>query len=640
MSQNDAIQHNDDNLYKIRHSAEHLLTQAMVRIYGASSFFMAMGPATDDGFYFDFEPLNDFKISEEDFPKIEAEMQKIVKENLPIVRSEISIDEAKKMFANNPYKMEWLESIEDRNEVISVYSTGTEFADLCAGPHVNYTTKVKAFKLISIAGAYWHGDEKNKMLTRIYGTAFESKADLEAHLVKLEEIKKRDHRKLGKELDLYSTNQLTGAGLILWHPKLATSRNVLENFWREEHIRRGYQLVFTPHIAGMDMFVKTRHYTKYINSMFPVMLHQNIEGESKNDYTTDEQLKPMNCPNHVQVFKSSPRSYRELPFRMGELGTVYRYEKAGVLHGMTRVRGFTQDDSHIFCTPDQAINEVQEIIKLTRYIYEEIFGFKEFQAYLSTRPEKYLGSIDMWEFAQNSLIKAMSNESLEYKIDEGGGAFYGPKIDFKIKDSIGREWQMGTIQFDFNLPTYSETSEKDIDDFWELKTFKDKYKTREDLAKYLKQMGRGLDAKFIDKDGKEKPVVMIHRVVLGSLERFFGVIIEHFAGAFPTWLAPVQAKIIPITDAQHEFANSVLQQLKEEGIRVEIDDRSEKMQAKIRDAQMQKIPYMLVIGAREVESKSVAVRQRDGQDLGAISISEFITKIKQHITLKSLNLIK
>ena len=639
MSQNDASQHNDDNLYKIRHSTEHILSQAVENLYPDKTI-RVMGPATDDGFYMDIETVDDFKLSNSNFPEIEAEMQKIIKSNLPIIRKEITMEEACDLFTNNPYKIEWLDSIKDRGEIITIYSTGNQYTDLCAGPHVNYTSKIKAFKLLSIAGAYWHGDEKNKMLTRIYGTAFENKDDLETHLNNLEEIKKRDHRKLGKELDLYSTNQLTGAGLILWHPKLATSRNVLETFWREEHIRRGYQLVFTPHIAGMDMFVKTRHYTKYINSMFPVMLHQNIEGESKNDYTTDEQLKPMNCPNHVQVFKSSPRSYRELPFRMGELGTVYRYEKAGVLHGMTRVRGFTQDDSHIFCTPEQAINEVQEIIKLTKYIYEDIFGFQKFQAYLSTRPEKYLGSVDMWEFAQNSLIKAMESEKLKYKVDEGGGAFYGPKIDFKIKDSIGREWQMGTIQFDFNLPTYSESSEKDVDDFWELKTFKDKYKTKKNLAKYIKQMGRGLDAKFVDKDGKEKPVVMIHRVVLGSLERFFGVIIEHFAGAFPTWLSPVQVKLIPITDAQHEFANKVLTDLKAGGIRVEIDDRPEKMQAKIRDAQMQKIPYMLIIGAREVKANTVAVRQRDGQDLGAIPISEFITKIKEQVTKKSLNLIK
>ena len=637
---NQKSDHQNDQLWQIRHSAEHVLTQAMIRLYGSDKFYMAMGPATDDGFYFDFEPLNDFKISEENFAEIETEMKKIVKENLPIIRSELTIDQAKELFKNNPYKLEWLDSIQNRDEVITMYKTGEEFFDLCAGPHVRYTSAIKAVKLLSVAGAYWHGDEHNKMLTRIYGTAFTTKEELEQHLLKLEEIKKRDHRKLGKELDLFSSNQLTGAGLILWHPKLATSRNVLETFWKEEHIKRGYQLVYTPHIAGMDMFVKTRHYTKYIISMFPVMLHQNIEGESKDDYTTDEQLKPMNCPNHVQVFKSSPRSYRELPFRMGELGTVYRYEKAGVLHGLTRVRGFTQDDSHIFCMPEQAINEIQEIIKLTRYIYENIFGFKEFQAYLSTRPEKYLGSVEMWEFAQESLVKAMVSENLDYKLDEGGGAFYGPKIDFKIKDSIGREWQMGTIQFDFNLPTYSETSDKDIDDFWELKTFKDKYKTKENLAKYLKQMGRGLDVKFIDKDGKEKPVVMIHRVVLGSLERFFGVIIEHFAGAFPIWLSPIQAKIIPITDNQHEYAQKVLDQLKEQGIRAEIDDRSEKMQAKIRDAQIEKIPFMLIIGGREVEANAVAVRQRDNQDLGAIPVSDFIAKTKDLISTKSLNLIK
>lgn len=640
MSQLTASQKSDDQLYKVRHSAEHILTQAMQRVFGKDSFYMAMGPATDDGFYFDFEPRNDFKISEEDFPKIEAEMQKIVKENLPIVRSEITIDEAKVLFADNPYKIEWLDSIVDRDEVISIYKTGEEFVDLCAGPHVNYTAKIKAFKLLSIAGAYWHGDEKNKMLTRVYGTAFENKAGLESHLVNLEEIKKRDHRKLGRELDLYSTNQLTGAGLILWHPKLATIRNIVEMFWKEEHIRRGYQLVYTPHIAGMDMFVKTRHYTKYINSMFPVMLHQNIEGESKNDYTTDEQLKPMNCPNHVQIYKSSPRSYRELPFRMGELGTVYRYEKAGVLHGLTRVRGFTQDDSHIFCTPQQVIDEVRGILQLTRFVYEDIFGFKEYQAYLATRPEKYLGSIEKWDFAQDSLKKALELENISYKIDEGEGVFYGPKIDSKVKDSVGREWQLGTIQFDFNLPSFSETSEKDIDDFWVLKTFKDKYKTRENLAKYLKKMGRGLDVKFIDNDGQEKETVMIHRTILGSMERFFGVIIEHFAGAFPVWLSPVQAKIIPITDAQHEYAWEVMTQLKKEGIRVEIDDRSEKMQSKIRDAQMEKVPFMLVIGGREAESDSVAVRQRDNSDLGAIKTSEFLSQIKDLINTKSLNLIK
>ncbi|MBI2465359.1 threonine--tRNA ligase [Candidatus Shapirobacteria bacterium] len=640
MSQLTASQKSDDQVYKIRHSAEHTLMQAMVRLYGQDKFYMAMGPATDEGFYFDFEPRGDFKISKEDFSKIEAEMQKIIDENQPITREEMDHDQAVKIFAYNPYKMEWLVSIKERQEAISVYKTGTELVDLCAGPHVKSTGEIKAFKLLSIAGAYWHGDEKNKMLTRIYGTAFENKADLEAHLANLEEIKKRDHRKLGKELDLYSTNQLTGAGLILWHPKLATIRNIVETFWKEEHIRRGYQLVYTPHIAGMDMFVKTRHYTKYINSMFPVMLHQNIEGESKNDYTIDEQLKPMNCPNHVQIYKSSPRSYRELPFRMGELGTVYRYEKAGVLHGLTRVRGFTQDDSHIFCTPQQVIDEVRGILQLTRFVYEDIFGFKEYQAYLATRPEKYLGSIEMWDFAQDSLKKALELENINYKVDEGEGVFYGPKIDSKVKDSVGREWQLGTIQFDFNLPSFSETSEKDIDDFWVLKTFKEKYKTRENLAKYLKKMGRGLDVKFIDNDGQEKQTVMIHRTILGSMERFFGVIIEHFAGAFPVWLSPVQAKIIPITDTQHDYANQVMAELKKEGIRAEIDDRPEKMQGKIRDAQVEKIPFMLVIGGREASSDAVAVRQRDGQDLGAIKTSEFLSQIKDLINTKSLNLIK
>jgi len=634
-----------NQLWALRHTAEHILMQAMDRLW-PGKVIKAMGPATDDGFYFDFDPSPPaggsgqapLKISEADFPKMEKEMQKIIAADLPIVKKEVSAEEAKKLFKGNLYKMEWLDEIEKRGEKATIYYTGEKFVDLCAGPHAESTGKVKAFKLLSVAGAYWHGDEKNKMLTRIYGTAFPAKKELDEYLHLIEEVKKRDHRRLGKDLDLYSINPLTGPGLILWHPKLAASRNAMEQFWREEHIKRNYKLVYTPHIASMDMFVKTRHYTKYINSMFPVMLHQNIEGESKSDYTADEQLKPMNCPNHVQIFKAHPRSYRELPLRIGELGTVYRYEMAGVLHGLTRVRGFTQDDSHIFCTPEQVIDEVREVIKLTRYFYEDIFGFNEYQAYLSTRPEKYLGTVKVWEEAQNLLKEAMELEHIAYKIDEGAGVFYGPKIDSKVKDSLNREWQLGTIQFDFNLPTYSESSEKDIDDFWALKTFKDKFKTRENLAKYIKQMGRGLDAKYIDKDGKVKPTVMIHRVVLGSLERFYGILIEHFAGAFPVWLSPVQVVVLPITDKQIEYARKVYQTLFDEEIRVELDDSNNTLSYRIRNAELQKAPYILVVGEKEAQSGMVMVRKRGQKEQKLMKVEEFVKAVREKIEKRSLEI--
>lgn len=621
-----------DELWTIRHSCEHVLTQAILRLWPGIK--MAMGPATEDGFYFDFDS-GAVKISEADFPKIEIEMAKIIKDNLPIRKKILTIAEGRKLFKGNEYKQEWLDGIKAKKQKPTVYWTGKEFVDLCAGPHVKSTREIGAFKLLSIAGAYWHGSEKNKMLTRIYGTCFATKKELEGYLLQQQEAEKRDHRKLGKELDLFSMNELTGPGLILWHPKLATVRKIVEDFWREEHIKRGYQLVFTPHIASMDMFVKTRHYTKYINSMFPAMLHQNIEGESRDEYTADEQLKPMNCPNHVQVFKVKPRSYRELPFRMGELGTVYRYERAGVLHGMTRVRGFTQDDSHIFCTPDQVISEVRDIVKLTRFFYEDIFGFKDYQAYLSTRPEKYLGTLEMWDFAQKSLAKAMELEGINFKIDEGQGVFYGPKIDSKVKDSLGREWQLGTIQFDFNLPTYSESSAKDVEDFWAMKTFREKFKTKEKLTKYIKSMGRGLNVTYVDKDGKAKPVMMVHRVILGSLERFFGILIEHYAGAFPVWLSPVQAWVIPIALRHIPSAQKVFKALQEEGLRVEFKDENETVGKKIREGELQKIPYLLIMGDREEQSETVSLRQRKKGDLGAVKLAEFIARIKKEIEQKN-----
>ncbi len=446
----------------------------------------------------------------------------------------------------------------------------------------------------------------------------------------VEKAKRRDHRKLGRELDLFSTNPLTGAGLILWHPKLSVSRNIVEQFWKDEHYARGYQLVHTPHIGSMDMFVLSRHLSKYIDSMFPVMLHEYIEGESAPDYKVDEVLKPMNCPNHIQIYKSRKRSYRELPIRMGELGTVYRYERAGVLHGMTRVRGFTQDDSHIFCTPDQVIDEVKEVLRLTQYFYK-VFGFKDYQAYIATRPKKYLGTPKMWNFAEKSLEKALKDEKIPYKIDEGEGVFYGPKIDLKVKDSLGREWQLGTIQFDFIQPAKAETTKEEIEEFWAQKTFKHKFKTKENLTKYLKRLGRGFDVKYINKEGKEKQAVMIHRVVLGSMERFFGILIEHFAGNFPTWLAPVQAAVLPISEKFKKYAERVAKELRKENIRLEISDSNETLGKRIRGAELQKIPYILVVGDKEMKTKTVNVRKRHKKTTDSVSIKTFLKRTQKEI---------
>jgi len=596
MSQSDSQLHENDNLYKIRHSAEHILTQAMQRVFGPNNFFMAMGPATNDGFYFDFEPLNGFKISEEDFPKIEAEMQKIVKENLPIVRSEISIDEAKKMFADNPYKMEWLESIQNRDEVITIYNTGEEFVDLCAGPHVNYTAKVKAFKLLSIAGAYWHGDEKNKMLTRIYGTAFENKEELNKFIENLEEAKKRDHRKLGKELGLFTFSDLIGSGLPLYTPKGAAIRLAVNNYVEQVQSAAGYTQVWTPQIAKAKLFQTSGHYDKYKGDMFRVV----------SNYSDEEFfLKPMNCPQHTQIYASEAHSYRDLPLRFADFAMLYRDEKPGELNGLARVRAFSQDDCHIFCTEEQVDFEIDQALKMTREIMQT-FGLK-YKYRLSTRdpahPEKYLGDPKTWDRVEKWAIDIMKRNNIEYFDGPGEAAFYAPKMDLIATDALNREWQLSTVQIDFVMPERFELE-------------------------------------YTAPDGTKKRPVMIHRAIVGSPERFMMIMLEHFAGAFPTWLSPVQAKLIPITDAQHEFSHKVMQQLKDAGIRVEIDDRSEKMQAKIRDAQMQKVPYMLIIGQREVDQHCFAVRQRDGQDLGAMPIADFVAKIKEQISNKSLNLIK
>lgn len=620
----------DINLDYLRHSCAHLLAAAVMELWPKTK--RTIGPAIENGFYYDFD-FGNIKISESDFPKIESKMHEIVKSWKSFEKIEVNKDEAVNKYGDNQYKKELIDELTINHQPLTIYRSGS-FDDLCRGGHIeNPSKELQNFKLLKIAGAYWRGSEKNKMLTRIYGTVFPTKQELDEYLAQAEQAKKRDHRILGHELDLFSTNPLTGQGLILWHPKLARTRNILEQYWRDEHYRRGYQLVFTPHISSMDMFVKSRHLTKYINSMFPVMLHEFIEGESAPDYRNEEVLKPMNCPNHIQIFKSRPRSYRELPLRIGELGTVYRYERAGVLHGMTRVRGFTQDDSHIFCTSDQVISEVRGVLQLMKDVYA-MLGFKDYQAYIATRPIKYLGSLEMWDFAEKSLKEAATAEGFDYKIDEGEGVFYGPKIDMKVKDSLGREWQLGTVQFDFNQPASAETTEEEIDEFWSLKTFKKLFKTKTEAAKYLKKLGRGFNVTYIDNDGKEKQCVMIHRVIFGSMERFFGILIEHFGGAFPTWLAPVQAIILPITDKQLDYANKILGQLKEANIRVELDDRSEPLGSRIRDAQMQKIPYMLIVGDKEVKANTVSERGRSGKDFGQHPLDEFITNIRKEIDEK------
>jgi len=590
-------------LLSLRHSAEHVLTQAMLRLYGPNKFFMAMGPATDDGFYFDFEPVNGFKVSEDDFPKIESEIQKIISESLPITKKELTLAEAKKLFADNPYKLDWLNAIKNRDEKIIVFYTGSDFFDLCAGPHVTSTDQIGAVKLLSVAGAYWHGNEKNKMLTRIYGTAFPSQKELDDYLHNIEEAKKRDHRQIGKNLDLFSIDDYVGPGLVLWHPKLSIVREEIETYWRQEHRRHGYQYVYTPHVGLANLWQKSGHLDFFHAGMYPPMSMASKDPDDQNNYY----VKPMSCPFHIQIYKSRPRSYRELPIRWCELGSVYRYEESGVLHGMLRVRGFTQDDAHIVCREDQFIDEVNRILDFALEMNRTL-GFSQLNTYLSVRDlesksTKYVGENRVWELAESTLEKILTDRQISFRKDVGGAKFYGPAIDLKAVDSMGREWQGTTIQLDMNLP-----------------------------ARF------GMI--YTGQDGQEHTPIMLHRTLLGSMERFVGTLIEHFAGAFPVWLSPVQAEIIPITDNQNDYAQKIASVLNDQGIRVEIDDKSETMQNKIRNATAQKIPYMLIIGAREAASETVSVRQRDGQDLGTMSINEFIAKVKEQITTKSLNLIK
>ncbi len=570
----------DEGLDILRHSTAHLMAKAVLDLYGPN-LKIAIGPAIEDGFYYDFDRETPF--TPEDFESIEAKMQETVKGGIPFERKIVSKAEAITLFEEKgeQYKVELLKEIE--GDTVSLYQLD-DFVDLCRGPHVPNSSWLQVFKLIKVAGAYWRGDEHNPMLQRLYGTAFADKKKLKKYLNDLEEAKKRDHRKLGKELDLFTISDQVGPGLILWQPKGALLRRLIEDYWKEEHYRHDYELLYTPHIAKLDLWQTSGHLDFYSENMYSPMVIDDVQ----------YQLKPMNCPFHISIYKSKMRSYREFPLRWCELGTVYRYERTGVLHGLLRVRGFTQDDAHIFCRPDQLEEEIFNILDLNLNILET-FGFDQYDIYLSTRPDKYVGSEEHWQKATDALKHALEKRGLAYRIDPGEGVFYGPKIDIKIKDVLGRSWQCSTIQVDFNLPERFEMS-------------------------------------YIGEDGKEHQPIMIHRALMGSLERFIGVLIENYAGAFPLWLAPVQARIMNITDAQSDYSEKVYRELRQSGVRIEKDLRNEKLNYKIREAQLAKIPYMLIIGDREAESGTVTVRERSGKNLPPMSVKDFAVKIKDECT--------
>jgi threonyl-tRNA synthetase len=543
---------------------------------------LAIGPATEERFYYDFQVDRPF--SPEDLERIEARMGESIAADYPFVRRELTREEARKLFASEPFKLELLEDIPP-GETLTTYRHN-DFEDLCAGPHVESTGQIKAFKLLSVAGAYWRGDERRPMLQRIYGTAFEGQEALDEFLHLLEEAERRDHRRLGRQLDLFSVHDEVGPGLVIWHPKGGRLRSTIEDYWRELHYRYGYEQVYSPHIGRSQLWETSGHLDFYRESMYSPM---DVEGQ---EYF----IKPMNCPFHIMVYKSALRSYRDLPMRLAEMGTVYRYERSGVLHGLMRVRGFTQDDAHIFCRPDQVEGEVMGCLDLTFELLED-FGFRDYEIYLSTKPEKWVGSDEMWEKATQSLRHALEVRGLEYDIDEGGGVFYGPKIDVKIRDALGRAWQCTTIQFDFNLPEQ-------------------------------------FDLTFQGADGRPHRPYMVHRAIFGSLERFLGVLLEHYGGAFPVWLAPVQAVVIPIADRHLDYATDVAGKLKASRFRAEVDGRNERMNLKIRDAQLQKVPYMLVVGDREASSETVAVRLLSGEDLGAMTLPKLAERLGDEVSHK------
>lgn len=570
----------EENLEKMRHSATHVMAEAVRSLFLGVKF--GIGPAIEDGFYYDFELPR--ALTPEDLSAIENRMKEIIDADYPFMTEEVGKEEARQIFADQPYKLELIDELPD--DRVSIYKQGS-FTDLCRGPHVASTSEIKAFKLTHLAGAYWRGDENRPMLQRIYGVAFDSEAELEDYLARQAEAIKRDHRKLGKELDIFSIHDEIGPGLICWHPRGALIRQIIEDFWKTEHTKRGYDVVYTPHIAKLDLWKTSGHWDFYRDYLYSPI---EVEGQQ---YI----LRPMNCLGHILIYKSQLRSYRDLPLRYAELGTVYRYERTGVLHGMARVRGFTQDDAHIFCRPDQIQAEVAGVLKLAQFMMST-FGFSDYELLLSTRPERYVGTVEMWDEGTKSLVNVLEELGLPYDIDPGEGVFYGPKIDIKLRDALGHAWQGPTIQVDFNLP-------------------------------------QRFDVCYIGDDGAEHPAVMIHRTVLGSMERFVACLTEHYGGVFPVWLSPVQAMIIPIADRHIDYAQQIEKELEEQGVRSRVDERTERMNLKIREAQLQKIPYMLIVGDKEVASSSVSFRSRSGGNIGTRSLAQVKKLIKAAIEAKS-----
>ncbi len=568
-----------------RHSAAHLMARAVSNLF--ENVLVDIGPATDDGFYYDFDLQH--RLSQEDFPAIEKEINRLIALDEPFVMKEVSREEAERLLAGQKYKLERLADIPE-GESISTYTVG-DYVEMCRGPHVEHSLQIGAVKLTTVAGSYYRGKETNPMLQRVYGIVGKDQADLEAILAREEEAKKRDHRVLGRQLELFTITESVGPGLAHWLPRGARVRVAIEDYWRTAHYKAGYEIIYTPHVGRANLWQTSGHLSFYKDGMFPSM---NVQEGDGSDVRVDEYyVKPMNCPFHIQVYQAKMHSYRELPLRYAELGTVYRYEKDGVRHGLFRVRGFTQDDAHIFCAPEQMVQEIRDTVQFARKMLAK-FGFKEIQAFVSTKPAKAVGSDELWESATQSLRDALEAEGMAYDVDEGGGAFYGPKIDMKIKDALGRPWQLGTVQFDFNLP-------------------------------------ERFNLTYVGADGKEHRPLMIHRALLGSIERFFGILIENYAGAFPLWLAPEQVRILPITDKQLDYAKSIKAALVEKGYRVEIDSGSEKLGAKIRDAQLWKTPYMVVVGGRDEAAGVISVRSRESGDLGAFKLEDFIAKLDEEV---------
>ena len=563
--------------HRMRHSAAHTMADVVLRLFPEAK--IGIGPPTEEGFYYDFDVSRPF--TPDDLERIEELMRESIGRDHSFQMEAISREDARSLFQDQPYKLEIIDGI-PADEPLSIYKHGG-FVDLCQGPHVESTGKIPAFKLLSVAGAYWRGDERRPMLQRIYATAFESAEALDDHLRLLEEAEKRDHRRLGRQLDLFSVHEEVGPGLIIWHPKGGRVRTIIQDYWHDLHYRRGYEVIYSPHVGRSRLWQTSGHLDFYSESMYSPM---DVEGQ-------DYYMKPMNCPFHIMVYRSDLRSYRELPLRYAELGTVYRYERSGVLHGLMRVRGFTQDDAHIFCRPEQVEDEVLGVLDMTFELLDA-FGFDDYEILLSTRPEKFVGEPETWEHATQALARALAARDLDYDVDEGGGAFYGPKIDIKIRDALGRAWQCTTVQFDFNLP-------------------------------------ERFDLTFQGSDGGQHRPYMVHRAILGSMERFLGVLIEHYGGAFPFWLAPVQAVVIPIADRHMEYASRVSEGLRQEGYRSEVDSRGERMNLKIRDAQLQKVPYMLVVGDKEAEGDTVSVRTRAEENLGPMPLSQLLDRLGEDL---------